>query len=91
VYLPLRNQYFAHTLVVDQTVVNNLFANTSRLELEQALLFARELVALIQEMYQNGGEPKLGAVIHDRYRQEVRRSATRVLEKLGNRLAQLGE
>ena len=84
VYSPLRNQYFAHTLVVDQTVVNNLFANTNRLELEETLLFVREVVALIQEMYQNGREPKLGNLEHERYREEIRRSARNVLGKLGH-------
>ena len=88
IYLPLRNQYFAHTLVVEQTVVNNLFANTNRLELEETLLFAREVVALIQEMHSNGGEPKLGSVVHERYREEIRRSASNVLAKLGQLHAQ---
>lgn len=91
VYLPLRNQYFAHTLVVDQTVVNNLFANTNRLELEETLLFAREVVALIQEMYLNGREPKLGNLVHERYREEIRRSTSNVLGKLGQLHAQRAE
>ena len=91
VYLPLRNQYFAHTLVVDQTVVNNLFANTNRLELEETLLFAREVVALIQEMYLNGSEPKLGNLVHERYREEIRRSTSNVLGKLGKLHAQQAE
>ena len=88
VYLPLRNRYFAHTLVVDQTVVNNLFANTNRLELEETLLFAREVVALIQDMYLNGREPKLGNQMHERYREEIRKSARNVLGKLGQLHAQ---
>jgi hypothetical protein len=91
VYLPLRNQYFAHTLVVDQNVVNNLFANTNRLELEETLLFAREAVALIQEMYNNGCEPKLGNLVHARYRDEIRRSASNVLGRLGQMHAQRAE
>jgi hypothetical protein len=91
VYLPLRNQYFAHTLVVNQTVVNNLFANTNRLELEETLLLAREVVALVQEMYHNGGEPKLGNLVHERYREEVRRSASNVLGELGQLHARRAE
>ena len=91
VYLPLRNQCFAHTLVVDRNVVNNLFANTNRLELEKTLLFAREVVALIQEMYLNGGEPKLGNLVHERYRAEIRRSASNVLGRLGQLHAQQAE
>jgi hypothetical protein len=81
-YLPLRSRYFAHNLLNDGTTIQNLFAKTNRKELEETLLFAKEVVALIQELYSNGRELKLGEIIHDRYREEIRSSAKSVLEKL---------
>lgn len=81
-YLPLRSRYFAHNLLNDATTVQNLFAKTNRKELQETLLFAREVVGLIQEMYNNGSEPKLGEIKPNRYRREILGSAKSVLEKL---------
>jgi hypothetical protein len=82
VYRPLRDKLYAHSLTNDPADIQGLFANTNRAELEETLLTVREVVGLIQEMYQNGSEPVLGSMIHDRYRQECRQAATNVLEKL---------
>ena len=57
-YLPLRSRYFAHNLLNDATTIQNLFAKTNRKELEETLLFAKEVVALIEEMYNNGTRAK---------------------------------
>ena len=64
---------------------------SNRVELEETLLAVREVVALIQEMYQNGHEPILGQIVHDRYLQECRQSCTTVLEKLSRIHVQAAE
>jgi hypothetical protein len=81
-YLPLRNRYFAHNLLNDTTVVQDLFAKTNRKELQTTLLFVREVVALIRDMYDNGNEPQLGRLKYEHYPDELQSSTKSVLEKI---------
>ena len=82
VYRHLRNRLYAHSLTNDAAIIQGLFANTNRRELEEMLLAVREVVGLIQEMYQNGSEPVLGRMAHDHYRRECRQATTNVIEKM---------
>jgi AbiU2 len=82
VYRPLRNKLYAHSLTNDPVAIQALFANTNQAELEAMLLAVREVVGLIQEMYQNGSEPVLGRMLHDSYRRECRGATTKVIEKV---------
>jgi hypothetical protein len=91
VYRPLRNRLYAHSLTNDAVTIEGLFANTNRIELEEILLAVREVVGLIQDMYQNGSEPVLGRITHDEYRRECRQATTHVIEKLGRMHEQAAE
>lgn len=82
VYLPLRHKFFAHNFVNDERAIADLFANTNRRELEETLLFVRDLIGLIQDLYVNGREPKLGQMTHERYREEITSSVRSVLGKV---------
>jgi len=82
VYRPLRDALYAHSLTNDQAAIQGLFAATNRQELMRMLLAVREVVGLIQEMYQNGRAPILGQMANDQYEQECRRATTSIIEKL---------
>ena len=89
VYQPLRNQVYAHTLVTDRQDIAKLFANTNPADLGECLMKARELVGLLKQMFDNGHEPVLGIMRHDRHRKECAKVVGNVLERLARSRAKL--
>ena len=84
VYLPIRNNIYAHRLMSDDRAGAELFPKTNREEIGETINFLRELVAVIQNLYRNGDEPKLGGRNLSDRGKRIRTGVEMVLRKLAN-------
>jgi AbiU2 len=84
VYLPIRNNVYAHRLMSDDRAGAELFPKTNREEIGKTLNFLQELVAVVQDLYSNGNEPKLGERDLSDSGKRIRTGVEKVLRKLAN-------
>ncbi|MCC6989682.1 MAG: hypothetical protein IT181_11825 [Acidobacteria bacterium] len=61
-YKTLRDKYFAHTEIADETDVENMFSKTSKREIERLLLFLIRFYESLWHLYMNGHRPTLRAL-----------------------------
>ena len=59
-YAPVRNQVFAHSIVTDQQLINELFERLRIAEIDQLLYGLRDLLSNLSDLFYNGHKPALG-------------------------------
>jgi hypothetical protein len=59
-YAPIRNKVFAHSIVTDQQLINELFQKLQIPEIEQLLYALHDLLSNISDLFYNGRKPVLG-------------------------------
>jgi hypothetical protein len=84
VYLPIRNNVYAHRFMSDDQAGVELFPKTNREELGATVDFLQDLIGAIQNLYLNGNEPKLGQQDFKNKAKRIRGGAENVLRKLAN-------
>jgi hypothetical protein len=82
VYLPIRNNVYAHRLMYDAEAVSGLFAATSRTEIGSILDFLHDLMDAIEQLYLNGTKPELSIRHYDLHNQKVRDGVRNVLGRI---------
>lgn len=81
-YRPIRTKFFAHKLLNSSEVVSALFGKTNRKELEEIVLFLKNSMDAIEDLYLNGREPKVGTRKYESDREQITKSVRSVLGKL---------
>jgi hypothetical protein len=84
VYLPIRNNYIAHTSISPKQPISAMFQQTNRKELGEMITFLRDLAEAVRYAYTDGEPPILGNVLYESDRQEIRGAVSGVLEKLAS-------
>jgi len=59
IYRPIRHQVIAHSVVIDKVALDELYGRTNLAQLGELLLFLRQLVKALEDLYLNCNEPIL--------------------------------
>jgi hypothetical protein len=83
IYRPIRHSIYAHRLADDGQAEYELFKKTNRAELQGTIVFLRQLVDGIQQLYLNGRRPVIQEPAGPMaYAEEVRKSVRSVIRKV---------
>jgi len=83
IYKPIRDSHYGHRLThVD---INEMFAKTNRKELAETLDAMHELLTGLNELYERGIKPEIGARDLELHNNQIKGYARSVIEKLAGR------
>jgi HEPN superfamily AbiU2-like protein len=85
VYMPIRDNVYAHRFMTDERAGQELFPKTNRQELRDTLSFIRDLHITIRHLYDHGVEPVLGRQDSTYESNEIEAGVEKVLRKLVKR------
>jgi hypothetical protein len=81
-YRRIRHNVYAHRLMADEKAAAELFPSTNRAELGETIDFLKDLVHVIQDLFNDGREPVLSRNDLTHAKQIARQSVGKVLRKL---------
>jgi hypothetical protein len=83
IYRPIRNSHYGHRLT--HADIEAMFAKTNRKELSETLDALHELLTGLNELYERGIKPEIGARDLDSYNDQVKGYVRNVVQKLAGR------